>query len=177
MLAERAAVARLGAGLDPQTQLGPLVSAEQQQRVLGYIESGAQEGAQLLAGGEAALGESGGYFVAPTLFATTSDELRIAARRSSARCWWPAPTTRWRKSPAVPMTATMAWRRASGPATWAPRTAWPRCCAPARCTSTAGAPRIPAAPFGGFKASGVGREHGHVGLDSYLETKTVWASL
>ncbi len=35
----------------------------------------------------------------------------------------------------------------------------------------------PAAPFGGYKASGIGREHGHDGLDAYLETKTVWASL
>ena len=35
----------------------------------------------------------------------------------------------------------------------------------------------PAAPFGGFKASGVGREHGHDGLDAYLETKTVWTAL
>ncbi|MDQ4041217.1 MAG: aldehyde dehydrogenase family protein, partial [Actinomycetota bacterium] len=35
----------------------------------------------------------------------------------------------------------------------------------------------PAAPFGGYKASGVGREHGHAGLGQYLETKTVWASL
>ena len=35
----------------------------------------------------------------------------------------------------------------------------------------------PAAPFGGYKASGVGREHGHVGLEAYLETKTVWTGL
>jgi acyl-CoA reductase-like NAD-dependent aldehyde dehydrogenase len=35
----------------------------------------------------------------------------------------------------------------------------------------------PSAPFGGFKASGIGREHGHDGLDAYLETKTVWAAL
>ena len=35
----------------------------------------------------------------------------------------------------------------------------------------------PAAPFGGFKASGIGREHGHAGLDAYLENKTVWVGL
>ena len=46
--------------------------------MLGYIESGREEGAELVAGGEAALTDSGGYFVAPTLFSTTSDELRIA---------------------------------------------------------------------------------------------------
>src|SRR5947209_17434474 len=77
-LAARAAKTRVGPGLDPGTQLGPLVSAEQQERVMGYIEAGRAEGAEVLAGGEAALSDSGGYFVAPTLFSTTSDEIRIA---------------------------------------------------------------------------------------------------
>src|SRR5664279_4875814 len=45
---------------------------------MGYIESGRSEGAEVLAGGEAVLGDSGGYFVAPTLFSATSDELKIA---------------------------------------------------------------------------------------------------
>ncbi len=45
---------------------------------MGYIDSGRDEGAELLAGGETALADSGGYFVAPTLFSTTSDELTIA---------------------------------------------------------------------------------------------------
>ena len=80
-LAEQANAARLGPGLDPATQLGPLVSAEQHERVLGYIESGRSEGAEVVAGGEAALGDSGGYFVAPTLFSTTSDDVRIARDR------------------------------------------------------------------------------------------------
>ena len=77
-LAERAKATRLGAGLDPDTQLGPLVSAEQRERVMSYIDSGREQGAELLTGGEAALADSGGYFVAPTLFSATSDELRIA---------------------------------------------------------------------------------------------------
>jgi len=77
-LAEAAKSAQLGPGLDAGTQLGPLVSAEQHERVLGYIDAGREEGAELLAGGEATLTESGGYFVAPTLFSTTSDELRIS---------------------------------------------------------------------------------------------------
>src|SRR5271155_5745975 len=77
-LADAASSARLGPGLESGTQLGPLVSAEQHARVLGYIEAGREEGADVLAGGEAALTDSGGYFVAPTLFATTDDELRIS---------------------------------------------------------------------------------------------------
>src|SRR5579859_5349051 len=77
-LAEAAKSARLGAGLDPETELGPLISAEQRERVMEYIDSGREEGAELLIGGERALADSGGYFVSPTLFSATSDELRIS---------------------------------------------------------------------------------------------------
>ncbi len=77
-LAEAAAATQLGPGLDGATQLGPLVSAEQQERVLCYIASGRDEGAEVVTGGDAALTDSGGYYVAPTLFSTTSDDLRIA---------------------------------------------------------------------------------------------------
>src|SRR5580700_5306753 len=72
-LAAAAEAAQLGPGLEAGTQLGPLVSAEQHERVLSYIDSGREEGAEVLAGGEAALTDSGGYFVAPTLFSTTSE--------------------------------------------------------------------------------------------------------
>ena len=69
---------QLGPGLDAATQLGPLVSAEQRERVLGYIDSGASEGAELSPAARPRSTDSGGYFVAPTLFSTTSDELTIA---------------------------------------------------------------------------------------------------
>src|SRR5204863_2134662 len=74
-LAARAAKAKVGPGLDPDTQFGPLVSQEQYERVMGYIESGKQEGAELLYGGDGADGS--GYFVNPTLF-KAEDEMRIA---------------------------------------------------------------------------------------------------
>ncbi|MFL5869403.1 MAG: aldehyde dehydrogenase family protein, partial [Thermoleophilaceae bacterium] len=76
-LADVAAKAKLGPGLDPGTQLGPLVSAEQEERVRGYIEKGTSEGAELVTGGGDDAG-NGGYFVEPTLFTATSDELAIA---------------------------------------------------------------------------------------------------
>src|SRR5579862_6343411 len=76
-LADRAAKSRLGPGLDPQTQLGPVVSAEQRERVLSYIQSGRDEGAELVAGGDTDQ-ENGGYFVSPTLFTATRDDLKIA---------------------------------------------------------------------------------------------------
>src|SRR2546421_3662075 len=61
--------ARIGPGIDPVTQMGPLVSKTQLERVLGYIQTGSQEGARLLAGGHRAGGLDGGYFVGPTVCA------------------------------------------------------------------------------------------------------------
>ncbi|HEY2638069.1 MAG TPA: aldehyde dehydrogenase family protein, partial [Solirubrobacteraceae bacterium] len=76
-LAEKAGKTRVGPGLDPSSQLGPLVSAEQLERVTGYIEAGKREGADLVAGGDGVEDDAGGYFVAPTLFATEDDSLSI----------------------------------------------------------------------------------------------------
>ncbi|HEY5261686.1 MAG TPA: aldehyde dehydrogenase family protein, partial [Solirubrobacteraceae bacterium] len=76
-LADSANATRLGAGLDPHTQLGPLVSAEQRDRVMSYIDAGREQGAELVAGGNTALTDSGGWFVEPTLFSTTSEDLSI----------------------------------------------------------------------------------------------------
>src|SRR3954453_12061189 len=70
-LVEAAGSARVGPGLDPSTQVGPLISAEQEERVRGYIESGKSEGAELLAGGGVGGEGNGGYFVEPTLFTTS----------------------------------------------------------------------------------------------------------
>src|SRR5687767_1119202 len=67
-LASRAAGTKLGPGLEADTQMGPLVSQEQLERVTGYIESGKAGGAELVAGGGRPQDADGGYFVEPTLF-------------------------------------------------------------------------------------------------------------
>jgi acyl-CoA reductase-like NAD-dependent aldehyde dehydrogenase len=174
-LVEAAGKARLGPGLDPATQLGPLISAEQEDRVRGYIEAGKSEGAELVTGGEKR--GDGGWFIEPTLFSATRDDLTIAREEIFGPVLVALPYE----------SIEEVARRANDTNYGLAAGVWTRSLSSAH--KLAGLLRAgdiwintwsagdPAAPFGGFKASGVGREHGRLGLEAYLENKTVWVNL
>ena len=173
--AERAKRRVVGDPLDKLTEQGPQVDAEQFKKVLGYVESGKQEGAKLVAGGER-VGDRG-YFVAPTVFADVKDDMKIAQEEifgpvMSILKFKEMDELVDRANKTIYGLAAAVWTRDIGKAHHVANnvragTVW------VNCFDVFDA----AAPFGGFKQSGIGRELGEYGLQQYSEIKTVTVKL
>ncbi len=176
-IADFASQAKVGPGLDPDSQFGPVVSAEQYERVNGYIEAGLNEGAEAVAGGKPSNGDDGGYFIEPTLFTGVDDEMSIAREEIFGPVLVAQPFEDLEE----------VARRANDTEYGLAAGLWTRDISKAHKLASllrAGNVYIntwgagdPAAPFGGYKASGIGREKGHHNLDAYLETKAVFTQL
>lgn len=176
-LVAHAARLKVGPGLDPAHDLGPLVSAGQMERVLGYVDSGRQEGAEIVHGG-GRLGAAG-YFVEPTIFMKAAREMKIAREE----IFGPVMTV-------LPMeddTLDTLARQANDTPYGLAATIWSRDIKKAHRLAKAmraGSVRInsagnvdPAVPFGGYKQSGIGRERGREGVEIYTELKSVVVAL
>jgi len=178
VLADLAGIAErmpIGHGLDPDAQLGPLVSDEQMRRVRGYIDSGREQGAQLVTGGARA-GDRG-YFVQPTVFAATDPDLRIVREEIFGPVLVAMPyedldevAARANDTP-YGLGASIWSNDLSRVQRLIPKikagTVWVNCHNMLDVS----------VPFGGYKQSGFGREMGRVSLDAYLETKSVFMAL
>ncbi|MBL3644408.1 aldehyde dehydrogenase family protein [Peribacillus frigoritolerans] len=164
-----------GAGLDPTTQIGPLVSGEQLERVGSYIEKGKSEGAEVVTGGNYGQGE--GYFVTPTIFAGVEDEMTIAKEEIFGPVVAAMPFDDLddvinRANNSEYGLAAGLWTQDVKKAHYVANelkagTVW------VNCYNAFDA----ASPFGGYKQSGIGREMGSYALDNYTEVKSVWINL
>jgi phenylacetaldehyde dehydrogenase len=168
---------RVGPGLDPATEMGPLVSEVQRERVRELIDDGRAAGAELAAGGGVPAGGDAGFFLEPTVLVGARDEHAVVREE----IFGPVITV----LPFDSLDEVVA--RANATEYGLAAGIWTRDLRAAHELARrvkAGTVWIntynetsPGVPFGGFKHSGIGREHGRAVLDHYTESKSVWVGL
>lgn len=169
-VSEAASTIRLGPGLDPTTEMGPLVSRKQQENVLGYIESGRRQGASITTG-EAP--SHPGYFMKPTVMVDVNADMRIVREEIfgpvlvAQRFDDLDEVVRIANDTPYGLAASIWTNNLSAAHRLIPRikagTVWVNC---HNLTDAC-------MPFGGYKQSGLGREHGRAGIEMYTELKSV----
>ena len=168
----------VGDPLDPATKIGPLVEQRHMEKVLGYIERGQDEGAKLVMGGERVFEETGGYFVAPTIFDNVRPDMRVAREEIFGPVICVIPFNDEREALELAndtnygLTASL-WTRSIDSAVRVSRgvragTVSVNCFSEGDITT----------PFGGYKESGFGgRDNGLEAFDQYTEVKTIWMTI
>ena len=167
---------KVGDPRDPKTQLGPLVSRAQLDRVTGYLKCGLDEGAKAVAGGSRKVddGLADGYFVEPTVFSSVQDHMRIAREEIfgpviSAMPFDTVEEVVGRGNATQYGLGSGVWTRDINNALKVSNglrtgSVWINCYQA----------MDPAVPFGGYKMSGYGRESGTEHMEEFLQTKAVW---
>ncbi|WP_416311628.1 aldehyde dehydrogenase family protein [Pseudomonas sp. W03] len=174
-LADYTASLKLAPGLDPDCFISPMVSRQQQERVLAYIQAGKEEGAEVYYGGEAV--EGSGFFVQPTIFANCRNDMRVVREEIFGPVLVTAPFDDEEEALALAndsefgLAAALYSNDLGKVHSLIPRLRAGTVYVNAHSTLD------PSMPFGGYKQSGYGKDMGSEQLDYLLETKAVWITL
>jgi acyl-CoA reductase-like NAD-dependent aldehyde dehydrogenase len=174
-LAEEAQKVRVGSGFAPKVHIGPIVSQQQLERVLSYIERGQKEGARLITGGQRLGGElESGYFLSPAVYAYEDDSISLVREEIFGPVAAVTPFDTWEEL--VMRANNTPYGLAAG--VWTGDISKAHRLARAVKAGTVWINGYglfdAAAPFGGYKQSGFGREMGKEALELYTQVKTVW---
>jgi phenylacetaldehyde dehydrogenase len=177
-IADKAKTIRLGHGLDPLTEMGPLISASHRDRVLAHVAGGVADGAEVIAGGQpAAVPGLDGFFIEPTVISAVRNDMRVAQEEIfgpvlSVIAWHDTDELKTLVNDIRYGLAAGIWTSDTSKALRLAEeieagTVW---------INTYGMFDV-SVPFGGRKHSGFGRELGEEALEPYLQSKSIWLDL
>ena len=162
-----------GDPMDAGNLMGPLISARQRERVLGYIDKGKREGARLVCGGTAPARFERGYYVEPTLFADVDNSMTIAREEIFGPVLVVLPYDTEDDAARIANDSTYGLSGGVTSASEERALAFARRIRTGTIGINGGLWFGPDCPFGGYKQSGVGREMGIEGFEEFLETKSI----